>query len=544
MSAQIQAQTVDFLFGAAFGEENTIVDIPVLVSGFDDLSGMQFTLEWDSAALHFVEVIDIEIDGMNASSFFLLNESILTISASFDNEETLANDTRIFTIRFELVSPCNNTANLSVSSDPTPAFAFNFDAATGTSNYYSIEVTSEDITTYCPLEASADILNTDCTANGAINLTVMGGIPPYDYSWNDGTTNEDLADLEMGNYQTTITDAIGNELILTDLMVEELNTLSLNLGNDTILCDQNNYLIELEAIGDIDLLEWYLDSVNLNIDGSFEYLAEASGTYLVVATDATGCTQADEIQLAVNEPIAVNIQAEAMIVCPGDSLLLETTGAMSYLWIEGTESLANTTIANPIAQPNAATTYTVIGSNDCQSDTSSIVIEVHQMQSFAGKDTCILDGQQMQLSAFGGIAYEWQPNEFLKTNLSSNNPSIEPSSNAWYVVDILEENDCTYTDSIWVEVVSTPIDLIVPTNVITPNGDGKNDALKFTGLNKFNVSKLTVFNRWGNIVFSTVNYQNDWNGQHNNKPLPAGTYYYILSVGDATIKSALTIIRD
>ncbi len=77
-------------------------------------------------------------------------------------------------------------------------------------------------------------------------------------------------------------------------------------------------------------------------------------------------------------------------------------------------------------------------------------------------------------------------------------------------------------------ITSTPIypaELFIP-NVITPNGDGKNDNFVIQGLQRFPNSGLSIFNRWDNMVYTTPDYQNDWNG----KGLSSGTYYYVLKL--------------
>lgn len=63
-------------------------------------------------------------------------------------------------------------------------------------------------------------------------------------------------------------------------------------------------------------------------------------------------------------------------------------------------------------------------------------------------------------------------------------------------------------------------------NVITPNSDGDNDQFEVKGLNKFSSNKITIFNRYGDIILETDNYQNDWDA----KGLVAGTYFYVLEV--------------
>jgi len=64
-------------------------------------------------------------------------------------------------------------------------------------------------------------------------------------------------------------------------------------------------------------------------------------------------------------------------------------------------------------------------------------------------------------------------------------------------------------------------------NVITPNGNGKNDVLLIPCADQFSDNELTVFNRWGDKVYSTANYQNDWAATYKGRDLPAGTYYYM-----------------
>lgn len=83
-------------------------------------------------------------------------------------------------------------------------------------------------------------------------------------------------------------------------------------------------------------------------------------------------------------------------------------------------------------------------------------------------------------------------------------------------------------------------------NVLTPNGNGKNDALTIPCTQNFPNNELMVFNRWGDKVYSTVGYQNDWKGTYNGNDLPAGTYYYIfkLDTDDADpAQGFFTIVR-
>ena len=73
-------------------------------------------------------------------------------------------------------------------------------------------------------------------------------------------------------------------------------------------------------------------------------------------------------------------------------------------------------------------------------------------------------------------------------------------------------------------------------NVITPNGDGLNDALKIPCVDQLDLnSELKIFNRWGDEVYTSTAYKNDWTGTYNGKQLPAGTYFYLLRLGDCLL---------
>lgn len=82
-------------------------------------------------------------------------------------------------------------------------------------------------------------------------------------------------------------------------------------------------------------------------------------------------------------------------------------------------------------------------------------------------------------------------------------------------------------------------------NAFTPNGDGSNDRFIVPCLD--NISEkaaLSVFNRWGNLVYQTDNYLSDWEGTHKDQPLPNGTYFYILKITNkAPQKGSIEIRR-
>jgi gliding motility-associated-like protein len=86
---------------------------------------------------------------------------------------------------------------------------------------------------------------------------------------------------------------------------------------------------------------------------------------------------------------------------------------------------------------------------------------------------------------------------------------------------------------------------IVPTNILSPNGDGKNDAWVIKDIELYPNNKVTIYDRAGREVYSKRNYGNDWNGTLHGVPLAQGTYYYIIDLGSgsASIKGFITILK-
>ena len=92
-------------------------------------------------------------------------------------------------------------------------------------------------------------------------------------------------------------------------------------------------------------------------------------------------------------------------------------------------------------------------------------------------------------------------------------------------------------------IIETTADVAIVNNILTPNGDGKNDFFVVKGLEKYPTNKLTIFDRGGRQLYSTLNYQNNWDGYVNGSPLVEDTYYYLLDLGtNGTIKGFISIL--
>lgn len=188
--------------------------------------------------------------------------------------------------------------------------------------------------------------------------------------------------------------------------------------------------------------------------------------------------------------------------------------------------------------------YTFTGINGCE-DTASQQIEVYPTPELDYPSTFnILEGDAIPLSPnvmpVNSAAYNWTPADYLD-NTTVLVPLCKPREDVTYTVSALSANGCKNQDVIIVKVVK---DFIVP-NTFTPNADGINDYWAIDNLILYPKQHIQVFNRYGQVVFESKNYTEFWDGKYKGKPLPAGTYYYVIDLdGQRTTKKGyVTIIK-
>jgi len=178
-------------------------------------------------------------------------------------------------------------------------------------------------------------------------------------------------------------------------------------------------------------------------------------TYTVTVTDENGCTDTDEVVVFVNDPIRVNLGPD-ITLCGAGTAPLDAGEGIAYQW-SPIIGLSNPNIRNPIATVSNTTTYSVqvTNANACV-ETDDITININNGPiADAGPSVTLCPGGSGQLTASGGVAYQWSPTTGL-SNPNIANPIVTTDRVTNYRVTVTDEFGCTATDETLV-TVSLPL---------------------------------------------------------------------------------------
>jgi gliding motility-associated-like protein len=297
-----------------------------------------------------------------------------------------------------------------------------------------------------------------------------------------------------------------------------------------------------QAVGNVDY-QWQQSTDNVtftDIGGAtakdYDPLSASVTTYyrrLITNSPCNIRTPGNTVTITIN-PLPIATVSAEQTICPGQSATLNATGGTRYSWSPAT-GLSATDIASPIATPTTATTYTATVFNDNCGSTLTVKVNVAAPPLVnAGPDKTIFRGDKVQLTgqvtATAGTTYQWSPATYLD-DPNSLTPVATPAQNITYKLTATTAKGCfVVNDDVSIRVLEK---IKIP-NAFTPNGDNVNDIWLIDGLDSYNGSVITVFNRLGQKVFNSIGYAKPWDGVLNNKQVPFGTYYYTIDLKNGT----------
>lgn len=194
----------------------------------------------------------------------------------------------------------------------------------------------------------------------------------------------------------------------------------------------------------------YLDDPNAQLPVS---TAEQTTTYTVTVVDDNSCTNSDDVTITVNLLPVVDAGLDSTI-CADGSLVLQATGADSYLW-SPLVGLSDPQSANPTASPLSPTTYFVTGTdvNGCE-NTDSVNITIFEV--FAGPDSIICLNDSVQAFVSDGATFSWAPSEGVSDTASAT-PYLSPNGSTTFTVTATSAAGCESSADVTVDILTLPI---------------------------------------------------------------------------------------
>ncbi len=333
-----------------------------------------------------------------------------------------------------------------------------------------------------------------------------------------------------------------------------LDTVRVNVNNTSNLtstavaattnCNNNTGSITINAVNGTPPYQYSLNGGAFQPTNVFNGLAQ--NTYVTTVRDNAGCTYNGSATVTLQNNLTLTANGNSQI-CLGASFTPTITGnATTYSW-SPTTGVSNPNIANPTLTPTTTTTYTVTATlGICTMQRSFTLSVVPGATANAGPDVTIIAGDiyGMLATASAGT-YLWTPSSGLSaTNIL--NPNASPTATTTYTLSVTSPLGCLASDNMVMTVVPY---CVKPRNAFSPNGDGVNDKWLVTD-NFGCVTRISaqVFNRYGGKIFESNDYKNSWDGTRDGKPMPDGTYYYVITFnlinGKAVIlKGNVTILR-
>lgn len=279
-----------------------------------------------------------------------------------------------------------------------------------------------------------------------------------------------------------------------------------------------------------------------NTNGIFSNLP--SGNYTIDITDDNGCS--DQIMVTVNPgPLCCDIIISTIqdsVNCREDCsgiLVVDTINShppVNIQWFDENNNPIIGAVNDTLFSRCSGTYYVEVTDIVCMKrDTATIGISLQLPTAISSNDTAISIDQEISLWSTGGSNYIWSPDTYLDCS-TCENPTSTPGDDITYFIQVTDSLGCSIEDTIVVTVTYYP--LFIP-NGFSPNNDNENDILYVRGGGVASI-QMQIFDKWGTMVFETLDTEIGWNGNHKGKPLNTGVYVYRM---DATLKNGETLIE-
>ena len=401
----------------------------------------------------------------------------------------------------------------------------------------SIELFIQDIE-----EVSVEINNPEIGCPGEnilLTATVTGGIPPYSYLWSDNSNQDNISISPSftGEYYVEVSDNCLNQTAYDTVLVTvpDYDPITLSTTPDIVVeCPNIAQYLNVIAEGGTGNYEYSWTNEGGQAISSLDsvFISPMTTTYFVInVSDECGTLASDTVFYEVTSPPLEVSVSPTVYLCPGESTLISAQafgglGSYSYYWPHSGETV-NEIWVTPFSTSN----YQVEVSDDCGTFSVFASVQVVVVKPDANF-TIISDPVTENLPiAFqnlttNGYGYEWYFGDGGYSDLI--HPTHTYDMSGIYEVTLIATDSKGCIDSITIPIEIFKEFYIYIPNAFIPNGDRFNEVFSgsFVGVKEI---EIEIFNRWGQMVYSSQDLNFEWDGTHKGKKVQNGTYVWKLT---------------
>lgn len=307
-------------------------------------------------------------------------------------------------------------------------------------------------------------------------------------------------------------------------------------GIDSSVCfSEGPYALTNTSLG-ADTYSWdFGDGQTSTLQNVTNHSYANPGAYMVtlaIKNETLGCidTLAKEIIIFKNP----EVKAIGDTVCQDKGFvalnILNPNPTSTYNW-SPPNGLSSTTSTNPIATIQRSVQYQVLetDNNGC-TDKITVPAIIIESIGLRGLDTSIVIGDIITLPVNGQsyYNYSWTPSQGLSC-LTCNYPTVQPLEDITYKLTVTDVRDC-YVSPYYYTIKIKPETFVKMPTMFTPNADNNNDVVYVNGWGIKDLLEYQIFNRWGQLIFTTSNIHEGWDGTFNGALQSSDIYVYKVKV--------------
>ena len=487
------------------------------------------------------------------ANFTGISEACLNTAVSFDDASYLPNSTNGLNSSIntwgwnfgngQLSTTKNNTISFATSGDNTISLTVKTDKGCGSLPLLKmVHILTKPIPYF-----TTSIACQNATTTFADSSIASNGSSIKSWWWNIGNGGPAFSTQKVDNIYKNY----------GDITVQLLVTNNNNCASDTLkkvvtigvkpianfkailpLCE--NAIISfvdssVTAVGAVKNWLWLFDNGDRSTTKNSEiYFTKGNHTVKLIVENSAGCSSDTATKnLFTNAAPAPGFSFEA--TCKnavanffGSDLSGENISAWAWYFGDASISTSQNTQHKFGAIGEFPIKFTLASAAGCSAVKDSSIL-IYGTNVFAGNDTIAAPNQPIKLQASGGLNYKWSPALGLSSDTIAN-PIATNFRDQTYYLKASTPIGCDSYDTISIKIYAGP-QLYLPT-AFSPNGDGLNDVFKVFPVGMAQFELLSIYDRFGKIIFSSKNVTRGWDGTFKNDPQSAGTYIWTVSGTD------------